>query len=517
MEMKREKITNIKYVIPILWFFFFLFLLIQYRYVYLYYDDFGYCSLSYGYNAEIDGTAMGLPDIFRYLFHSYFQVNGRIFTNFLLVVAAWSGGLEAMRIILPLCILAVYWMIYQLIKRPEMKSGTKIVITIYLCFSYGTFSLSVCRYGLYWFAAAFGYVVPMLLFLLFCNIYRNGGKILPVIAFILCISSEQIVAMVIMYIMVNNILLFLSTKNLDTIYIITTLSAIVSSLLMISSPASQGRMISENNIEFYNRSFCDKIFYNSDKIVKLFFEETGIVFGLMLLFYFLFLSIQLTKYGERFKVVHILWGLCTFLVIFLFLGNLSSPGITLEEKTHLLFLYFIFSFGEIFLYYYINDHNKIGLVIAAVSSIGILLFVPEIPIRTFIPFIFMCILLMADIISEKKDILIFICCLMTPYALISFVNLKRIYNGYKKNSIVLDYNHCKLKEAGDKLKNGETVNVVELYKMIDESYAGQQVYDINVSYMKFWIDEYYSLPYDVEYVYYDYPTGNNPVSICHVK
>ena len=52
-------------------------------------------------------------------------------------------------------------------------------------------------------------------------------------------------------------------------------------------------------------------------------------------------------------------------------------------------------------------------------------------------------------------------------------------------------------EAGDKLKNGETVNVVELYKMSDESYAGQQVYDINVSYMKFWIDEYYSLPYDV--------------------
>lgn len=519
MEIKKENGIKIKYVLPLLWISLILFLIIQYRYVYLYYDDFGYYSLSYGYNAGINGTDMSFRDIIRYLYHSYFMVNGRVSTTFLFVVMAWLGGVEAMRIALPLCILFIYLIMYDLTKKTEMKSGTKILVTTFLCFSYGIFNISICHYGFYWFIAAFNYVFPMLFFLMFCHVYRNKSKILPAIAFFLCLFSEQMLAMVLVFIMYNCIIDLYDRKKLDVIYIITAISAILSSVLMISSPASRGRMISEGNREFYNRPFLDKVFYNSERIVNLFFNETGVLFVLMLLLFFLFVSVQLIINKDRFRVIHILWGGFTSLLIFIFCCDKISYAINFDGKTHLLFLYFIFSFGEIFIFYYKNDQSKASWVVATAASMGVLLLVPEIPIRTFIPFMFMCILFSADIITrvKRRDTFVLICAIMIPYMFLSISNLSSIYSGYKKNSIILDYNNSKLIEARDKLDNGETVTVVELYKMIDDVYTGQQAYDLNISYMKFWMDAYYSLPFEVEYVYYDYPTKDNPVSICHVN
>ena len=66
-----------------------------------------------------------------------------------------------------------------------------------------------------------------------------------------------------------------------------------------------------------------------------------------------------------------------------------------------------------------------------------------------------------------------------------------------------------LEEAKVLLQNGMEITEVELYRLKDDMYAGAQVYHDSVSYMKFWMDEYYQLPYEITYVYYDYGTRNN--------
>jgi hypothetical protein len=83
--------------------------------------------------------------------------------------------------------------------------------------------------------------------------------------------------------------------------------------------------------------------------------------------------------------------------------------------------------------------------------------------------------------------------------------------------VVLEYNNQQLLEASEKIAAGENVESVQLYKLVDSTYAGQQAYYDNVHYMKFWMDQFYSLPYEIEYVYCDYPSGENAISIRTVE
>ena len=90
---------------------FFIYLLAQYQLVYLYFDDFGYCSLSYGYDAGIMGNNITFKSMLDWLIHSYSSVNGRIFTNLIYAVTAWIGGIELMRIFFPTCITGIFYLI----------------------------------------------------------------------------------------------------------------------------------------------------------------------------------------------------------------------------------------------------------------------------------------------------------------------------------------------------------------------------------------------------------------------
>lgn len=245
MNVINEK--NSKYIIGVIWCLFFIFLLMQYHQVYLYYDDFGYCSLSYGYDAGIDGTDMNVKSMIDFLVQSYSHINGRIFTNLMLVVAAGLGNLTFMRIFLPISILMIYVLIYKMIITKDVNVKNRIILTIFLCFSYGMFGMNVCKEGFYWFAAAFGYVVPVAFFLYFVRLYRGTTCkwALPILAFILCISSEQMIVMTVVYIFINIILDIYSKIKIKKIYLITFFVAIASAAIMVGSPASRSRMTSE--------------------------------------------------------------------------------------------------------------------------------------------------------------------------------------------------------------------------------------------------------------------------------
>lgn len=508
-----------KCMITIIWILFFIFLTAQYQLIYLYYDDFGYFSLSYGYNAGIYGTDMSLMKVIEYLLHSYLDVNGRVFTNFLLVVAAWIGGIAFMRILIPVCILLVYVLVYQFIVKRSDAIWKKVFITIFLCFSYGLFSISVCRYGLYWFAAAFGYVIPMLMFLYFCKMYRKKNTtFIPGLAFLLCITSEQMIAMTVVYIIANMIKDLVEKKKIQAIYIITLLSAVISSLIMVGSPASRARMTSSSNKPFSDQNLFQKILQNAGDIVETFFCGLGNVFVVIVLLLFVSIAVKLLFKTKK-NILHMVFCILSIIVMLLFIGGQADIVNFDEVNKIFLFLFFLFAFIEMFLFFLQIDVQKAIMVVSTAASIGLLLLVPELPERTFIPFMFMMILFAGDMLLrfEKKAVKVSIGVLLIPYILCSSLNIYGIYQGYERNVPILEYNNLKLIEASRKLENGQKVKEIELYRLLDEMYAGQQVYDSNVSYMKFWMDEFYSLPYEIKYVYYDYPGRENPITICHVN
>ena len=89
-NMRNEQtIIKIKNIINIgIWAAFFCFLILQYRKVFLYYDDYGYMSMSYGWAPADWVFGNSMLFIFRYMYRPYFQVNGRLYTNFLLILSA---------------------------------------------------------------------------------------------------------------------------------------------------------------------------------------------------------------------------------------------------------------------------------------------------------------------------------------------------------------------------------------------------------------------------------------------
>lgn len=504
-------------------------LFIQYQYVYLYYDDFGYCSLSYGYNAGIEGSNMSLFNVIDYVFNSYFYVNGRIFTNLCLTLSAWLGGLDAMRLIMPTCCLLIYSFIYKFIcndlKSRAGSSGSqynKVIVALYLCFSHGLFTINVCNYGLYWFAAAYGYVIPFLLFLFWAAEDRYKKWYSPILTFFLCISSEQAIAMTLVFIFYQIIIKLLFKVKINKSLFLSLFTACLGTLLMLLSPASRSRLT--NNTWFTEKNLLEKIIYNSNIIINNFFNYLGR--GIVVLFLLIIMISSILLFREYKNIVNrmlqIAISISTIIIMFMYFGGKNYLLNSQYESINILFLYFILAFIEIFALYLKLDPSKAVWPLACAASIGILLIVPELPLRTFIPFIFLIILIGADflaqIISKQSSYRLLKCsCLLTCfilYILFTSRNLYIIHQGYKGNSFIMEYNNRVLEETAEQIKAGHEVNSVKLYRLINDTYAGQQVYHAGIIYMQYWIDEFYSLPFKTEFVFYDYPSEDNPVSIC---
>lgn len=508
--MKKNKIFFI------IWGIFLLFLLAQYHLVYLYYDDFGFFSLTYGYDAEISGTKMNWNAIWDYIIHSYTLVSGRISVILAYTLLGWLGGLNTVRILLPITILLIFLHIYLIIVDQKSNNKIQYFSLIFLCFSYGLFGIQICNTGLYWFAATYVYVIPVVFFLIFDRLYQYNKTSAPIVSFFLCLFSELMVSMSLSYIILNIGNNILRKENVGKNRWLSLFTSIAAMFIMLMSPASRGRMSNGANISFYNMNLYEKIVRNSNIIINHFFFRISSAFVWFVLIICMLMAATMIK-KNKFKIFYIFYSICTSVIMYLFATERIKSNI--EIHVFLFLFYFIFLFIGLFIYFINWDFHIASIVAGTSATIGILLIVPEIPIRTFIPCIFMFILFGGKILTEYlnagRGVLVYI--LMIPFIIVNSQNLQQIYKGYQSNVEILEYNAFKLTEASEQLKNGQNIQIVELYKIPQPIFAGPQVYSNEVAYMKFWIDQYYELPYTIEYIYYDYPSKENAISICHVK
>lgn len=489
---------------------FFIYLLMQYSHVYLYYYDYGCCSLFYGYDAGIIGNNITLPGLFDWLLHSYYSVNGRIFLNSIYIVVAWLGDIQLMRLFFSACILGIYYFIYLRTFYKLEDRFQRTVGALILVLSYGIFDIGLCKDGLYWFSAAFSYLVPMFVFFFFLNT-KDKTSVKILLAFLLGMSCGQIMTMIISFEISKIILSLLEKRHICKDDLWALGSSVAGGTILVLSPATRNNAV---NFLLNSTVLKERFITNINLVVNSLFCRPRIFLCLFWLLLFMVVSIVLFKEEDNklIKSIDALEVFITSIIFILYAKNLIDLGST--YICLVLFAYVLFEFINLIILYFKLDREMIPTAIAGMVSFGFLLVLPEIPLHTFIPIAFIIIFLMMDLLSRLirvwsiKRIILYV-----PFMVVMVLNMFVIYNGYAANAEILDYNQSVLLETRELIRNGIDVSEVRLYKLKDDTYSGGQVYHEQIAYMKQWVDEYYCIPHDIPYVYFDYSTRDNGVMI----
>ena len=157
---------------------------------------------------------------------------------------------------------------------------------------------------------------------------------------------------------------------------------------------------------------------------------------------------------------------------------------------------------SIIIYFYEKkQYIFIWITIIAVLSQASMIMAPYYPLRSVIVFeilfdiiIVYCIV---NFINKKQSKVIIIISIV----FISLFNLFTITRGYYRNNYVNKHNNEILINASKELKNGKKIEKIELDKISDFIYSGDQPYVGNNDYILTWVKEYYDLPEDIEITY----------------
>ena len=145
------------------------------------------------------------------------------------------------------------------------------------------------------------------------------------------------------------------------------------------------------------------------------------------------------------------------------------------------------------------------LCIAGFFSMACLVIVPELPERVLVPYVLLSFSMLGYIFGEVfiKDIRlrkfggVFLLCM----AAISLPNMRNIYRGYSANWKVHQYNDAVLRQNAERIKQGERIKEVRLYRLLDELCTKEMVYDPGFDFMIFWMYEYYDFHPNVAFLY----------------
>lgn len=507
-----SKLT-IRHIRALLWGTFLIFLFLQYQNVFLYYDDYGYMSMTYGYDLKNSGASNVLYNIVDYMWHSYFYVNGRIFTNFLLIISANLGGIKFMRIVLPVVITFIYFLEVKIICQKISKKN-EIIVTLFVLISYGVIPLSVCNYGVYWFAAAYGYIIPILLLVVLIYYYNAEGKrysiIRYVVTFLLCISSEQAVVMTITWILGNMAYEYIKKHQIEKRNIFLFVDSILGAILLICSPASRSRLTTSDT---YGESIIKKIFYYTGRTISQIHVLGNLLQYTLFLLPLIICIIKIYKRNSKRHLISVMYII--FMIIYNTLYNLGIYKFPDLADILVWLIFFSLFFVYVFLHIIKINYQIAIVTVAMFSSIGIMFIMPEAPLRTFIPFLLLLPMMCAPVFLsiETKSAKMITLSILTIGSIFSLINLKSIFCGYKQNSKIMTINESRMLEVSDKIRAGESISQIHLYKAKNNEYCGQQPYFDGISYMLFWYDNYYSLPYSIKYVFREYPIGEEEITI----
>lgn len=485
-------------------------MLLQYSRVFIYFDDFGYLSLSYGYNvADVAGHSYGPEQMLEFMAAHYSEANGRLLYTGLYLFLYMLGGLRLVQLAMAFTVPAILFLIYSMTDRRELSWPQSSLLAAFLCLMFGTISLAVNRQGTYWFAASFLYLTPCIPFLLLSSLYlRTEGQaltlgklfLLCLLSFISGFSQEQ--WWVSACVMIASILLYKWVRNrrsgIGPADLLILLCAFAGGCIIALSPAVAARMTRDSaNTAFSSLSLPEKIITNTKGILTLFTTGDNQPFLSVFLALMFLMALWMAVKKLGFVRLHTAYLICCALFFI-------EPRF-IENHRFVLWLPFLFFTAAEVLQFYVSsgEWNHLFIFIAAVASVGCMVIVPEFPTRSLLPFLLLSFLLAGDIaccwLKETKLIPAVFCLLLLARP--SVANLEAAYFGYSANYKILMENEEILEAASLSVKSGVPVGEILLKRQSCYDYGGDMMYQEPFGFMEYWVKEYYDLPADMIITY----------------
>ncbi|AIQ14745.1 DUF6056 family protein [Paenibacillus durus] len=496
-----EKIIKIVNRYRILYLIFFGMIFLIHQFIFMYHDDFGYATLTYG-TKSLNSAATDYPffKIFSYLHWHYYNWGGRVVGLFF-SITLFKFGLFWYRLAQSL----VIFIILMLVSKNFNVSKENLIYKFLL--SGGLFFLIpiiITKESIYWASASVGYLWPFLFFL--CGIYfvskLKSKNILVVGLLFICgllsgWSQEQVGAAFICYLVLMIIFGENSVNSLRFNRIIFLLGSTVGYTLLMIAPGNTVRLHDSSSATLYGKSMLEKVTMN----LPILFQKLALVNGTVLFNIFLFL-IAFAIYNVSVNKKNALKYISTIFitqVILLSSDYAEYPGKFLYLTQVIQILSILISL--FFISKFIKNYNLLVSYITAYVGVLPMLIAPYFPERSLLPtFIF----------------IIIICCILFDYFLnvfnknmmnsiisiigiLSLLNYSYTFIGYMDNSKSNRQNISILKNASDKIKQGEKINDILLYRNSNELFTGAPPYVVTYTYS--WIKQFYSLPDSVNLKY----------------
>lgn len=490
-----------------MWIFFGVLLLVQHQFVYMHFDDFGYASLSYGYNGNTNGMNWTLGDFLRYLAWHYFNWGGRILFYGAEILALRCGE-WFIQLLQAVLIWFISWFSYLLVRREKRDIVAGGIIIIF----YGMIGLSTVSDGLFWYSASAGYVWPFAF--LFSGIYllekqsdsKSSRRIAGILFFIAGFSHEQVAVLVIVFIVTRACMELFISKNADRKYLPVYAAGIIGSLIEICAPGNFARTASESNVAFYDLSFIEKAKTTIPAILE---ANLGDFLVIVLLIITLGISyFYILKHVQKKIIFSVLGVIDTFVGLAIFYPLYNSENQMLVNAIRVLFVLIIFF--QVSVYLFIERKlYLLALFVGGVCSQGMMIMSPSMGNRCTLPFQIVLHVIAADMFlyafMHLKKWIISVCTL--GVACIAICNVGYITLGYYNNAEINLINRYKLREKAVQIKAGDEVDAIILYRLRDDRFTSQMPYQQD--FIKYWVKNYFEIPQSTNFIWQELGTVGN--------
>ncbi len=529
--MKEIISKNKNIILVILIFLIFLsVLIIQNKYLSLYHDDYGYASLSYVYNVEeVNGTQYDFGQILEFLKGHYEIWGGRILYFLIEIVILRYGGIVAFRIIQPLIIAAIFFMIYLIIKSKLKEKINDWYIALATVSLYGVFEIMVVRTGIFWITASVLYVFPILFLLLFIYFYdkytkieikKKINKILYIIMcgifiFLASFSQEQIAIAMLSYIIIHLIYNIIKNKKFNKIDLLMTIISLIGFLILMMAPGNELRKLHPTSIDFYNSPFISRTINSIESIICNNFGIYNKIFSFIFFASAIYCSFITIKQTKKLKILSSISLISTSLIFFVNCikqeGYFNYLYAVIKNETYKNLAIFFSIIQLALLLYSITVYlwNKkeyliLNLFYCGIISQAAMIVAPYFPLRSTIIFEVISFVLIINIISsiyQKIKIKRQILYIIIPILIVTSFNVIKITRGYMQNININNENDLILRQTSTEIKEGNEINEIYLKQLPNILYSGDQPYTEGNAYIEEWIKQYYDLPENINLIY----------------
>lgn len=501
------------------------FLLKQYSYVYLSHDDYGYATLSYVYWEDgMWGQDFTVEQLVHYLTQHYNRWGGRVL-SFGQSILLMKEGMDVTRGFHALTLCATFLLTF-LFAQNGKKTKLLPVSALFVIALFGFIGKEVAISGFYWYIAAILYTVPVLyifvgawlMYIMLLEtrkgIFFTVSKLLmipfaTVIMFFAGFSMEQ--TGIFAVVTASALMVYASFKRRNPLVLIYGVPPFISSIIGCHIMLmAQGNISRRNGYQdYYNLPFTKQLLTSGQNIVKTFFSAENIMMVILLAVVSVLASYMIIKKHKNI-FAYILAG--ANLILSAFSVGAASCNFSSNVVSVLSWIYLFVASAVITVWLFMSRTKQDAFIwtlfLGSLASQAACLISPVYHHRCLIMFLLTLIIVAARLFNEiisaveqvfSKNAVLSTAVGVLAVVIIGSVGAGQIFEGFKENNRVQDYNERLLKVTGIMYDQyGYTDDELQLMRLKHEEYTGSTM-PYNRDLIKDWMKIYYKLPPNLEY------------------